>query len=312
MRWSIYSIALASAFTLTPVAGGFAPACSQDFSITNPEEPANAGRRDLLRQLQNWWNVHAYYPRHASNNDEGGNVKLHLAILPDGRIWGVNAVDSSGSNSIDAAAAAAFTGGFVRPFPEGSPEADLDISVHYVLAHRHNEPMSTNYTPIVSKSAFTITNDPVKSPILTTMLQRTCTGKVVKEGIRNHPEYGGNYWAQAIFFRKPDNTPWVKFYEGGYPILSPVTEIGKTVQWTGRQEHLRGGLFSYTQYTVWPDGDNNLSGSLQLIFSNEAQSSQPLNRGGTVDFVCATETVPAITWSALSVTPGERPPGDPP
>ena len=238
----------------------------------------------MLRQLQNWWNVHAYYPRHASNNDEGGNVKLHLAILPDGRIWGVNAVDSSGSNSIDAAAAAAFTGGFVRPFPEGSPEADLDISVHYVLAHRHNEPVSTSYTPVLSKSAFTITNDPVKSPILTTMLQRTCTGKVVKEGIRNHPEYGGNYWRKLFSSASLITHHGSSFMKGAIPILSPVTEIGKTVQWTGRQEHLRSGLFSYTNT---PCG---LMATIILVVVCNLFSLMKLkvvnlsNRGGTVDF----------------------------
>ena len=67
---------------------------AEDFSITNPEEPADAGRRDLMRQLQAWWDVHGYYPRHASNNDEGGTVKLHLLIYPDGRIWSVDVTRS--------------------------------------------------------------------------------------------------------------------------------------------------------------------------------------------------------------------------
>jgi hypothetical protein len=128
-----------------------------------------------------------------------------------------------------------FRGGFVRPFPEGEPKADIDISLHYVLAHRHDQPVAAGYTPVLSKGPFTIMNDPVKSPILDTMLQRTCTGTEVKGGITNHPEYGMRSWAQAIFFRKPDGTPWVKFYERGHPSLSPVTEVGKMVQWTGRK-----------------------------------------------------------------------------
>ena len=97
MRLSLASSALAAAFVLTPVAAGYAPALCQDFSITNPAEPANAWRRDMMRQLQAWWDVHAYYPRHASNKDQGGTVKLHLVILPDGRIWMVDVVDSSES-----------------------------------------------------------------------------------------------------------------------------------------------------------------------------------------------------------------------
>ena len=67
-----------------------------------------------MRQLQAWWDVHAYYPRHASNNDEGGTVKVHLAIRPDGRILTVNMVASSGSRSLDAAGVAVFRDVFVR------------------------------------------------------------------------------------------------------------------------------------------------------------------------------------------------------
>lgn len=312
MRLSVASAALAAAFVLTPVAAGYAPALSQDFSITNPVEPANAGRRDLMRQLQAWWDVHAYYPRRASQSDEGGTVKLHLMIRPDGNIWMVDVVESSGSRSLDTAGSSAFRGGFVRPFPAGAPEANIDISLHYVLAHRHDQPVAAGYTPVLSKSPFTITNDPVKSPILDTMLQRTCTGTVVKQGIRNHPNYGVRYWVQAVFFRKPDGTPWVKFYEGGYPILAPVIEVGKLVQWTGRAERLSQGMSRFTQYTVWPDGDNNLSGNIEIFNPTDARYTQDINRGGTVDFSCATEVVPAITWSAWSVTPGESPPGDPP
>jgi TonB family protein len=129
MRLSIASSALAAALVLTPVAAGYAPAFSQDFSITNEVEQGNAARRDLMRQLQAWWELHAYYPRHASNNDEGGTVKVHLVVLPDGRIWMINVVGSSGSRSLDSVGSAVFRDGFVRPFPAGEPQADIDISL---------------------------------------------------------------------------------------------------------------------------------------------------------------------------------------
>ena len=158
MRLSVASAAVAAGFVLTPVAAGYAPALSQDFSITNQLEPANAGRRDVMRQLQAWWDTHAYYPRHASQNDEAGTVKVHLVIHPDGRIWMVDVVESSGSPSLDTAGSSAFRGGFVRPFPEGAPQADIDISLHYVLAHRHDQPAAAGYTQVLPKSPFTITN----------------------------------------------------------------------------------------------------------------------------------------------------------
>jgi TonB family protein len=314
MRVSVASSALAAAFVLTPVAAGYAPALCQDFSITNQVAPANPARRDLMRQLQAWWDVHAYYPRHASNSDEGGTVKVHLVILPDGRIWTFNVVESSGSRSLDSAGSSVFRGGFVRPFPEGEPKADIDISLHYVLAHRHDQPEAAGYTPVLSKSPFTIMNDPVKSPILDTMLQRTCTGTVVRNGIANHPGYGMRIWAQAIFFRKPDGTPWVKFYEGGYPSLAPVTEVGKMLQWTGRAEQRgarRDGV-DWVQYTVWPDGDNHLSGAIGSKVIDNSGVPYNQNIGGPVDLTCATEVLPAITWNDRLANTMDTPPGDPP
>ncbi len=54
MRLSVASAALAAAFVLTPMVAGYAFALSQDFSITNEEQPADASRGDLMRQLQAW------------------------------------------------------------------------------------------------------------------------------------------------------------------------------------------------------------------------------------------------------------------
>jgi TonB family protein len=310
MRLSVASSALAAVFVLTPVAAGHAPALCQDFSITNQVEPANAWRRDMMRQLQAWWDAHAYYPRHASNRDEGGTVKVHLVILPDGNIFTINVVESSGSRSLDGAGSAVFRGAFVRPFPEGEPRADIDISLHYVLAHRHDQPVAAGYTPVSSKSPFTIMNDPVKSPILETMLQRTCTGTVTRNGIANHPVYGMRSTAQAIFFRKPDGTPWVKFYVWGYPSLSPVTEVGKMVQWT-TQEHW-GKNNPFVHYTVWPDGDNHLSGAVGSLVIDKTGVAYSNNIGGPVDLACATEVLPVVPWNDLFAQTLIAPPGDPP
>ena len=299
MRLSIASYALAAAFVVTPVAAGYAPALCQDFSITNQVEPAIAGHPDLMRQLQAWWDAHAFYPRHASNNDEGGTVKVHLVILSDGRIWMVDVMGSSGSHSLDTAGSSVFRGGFVRPFPEGESQADagVDISLHYVLAHRHDQPVAVGYTPVAPKSPFTVTNDPDKSPVLETMLQRTCTGTIVLGGIPNHPVYGMRSWAEAIFFRKPDGTPWVKFYERGFPSLSPVTEVGKMLTWTGRMITPPGGTGHWFQYTVWPDGDNHIRGAIALLLVRTGVAYIATGGGSSVDLTCATETLPTITWN---------------
>jgi TonB family protein len=299
MRLTVASSALAAAFVLTPVAAGFAPASGQDFSITNQEAPATPARRELMRQLQAWWDAHAYYPRHASNGDESGTVKVHLAILPDGKVWTIDRVQGSGSATLDAAGEAVFRGASVRPFPAGEPKADVEISLHYVLAHRHDQPAVAGYAPVPDRSPFTITNDPVKSPVLDTMLQRVCTGTMVFGGIANEPIYGSRHWAQAIFFRKPDGTPWVKFWEQGHQTLAPVTEVGKMVTWTGR---VNGPLkeASWHQYTVWADGDNHLSGAIGGRMASA--SGVPFNAnlsGNSLDLTCATEVLPAVTWNNL-------------
>ena len=203
----------------------------------------------------------------------------------------------------------------MRPFPEGAPKADIDISLHYVLAHRHDQPVAAGYMPVLSKSPFTIMNDPVKSPVLDTMLQRTCTGTEVRGGIRNHTSYGERSAAQAIFFRKPDGTPWVKLSERGYPSLSPVTEVGKMVTWTGRKEQNGGGqgYEQWLQYTAWPDGDNHLHGAIGTIQSKSGVAFITTGGGSTIDLTCSNEVLPTVTWNDLIAQTFASPtPIDPP
>jgi TonB family protein len=298
MRLSVASSALAAVVVLAPLAAVFAPAQAQDFSITNQPEPANPGHRDLVRELQAWWDTHAYYPRHAADNNDSGTVRLHLAIRPDGKVWTIDMVKSSRSDSLDAAAAAVFRGATVQPFPAGEPNAEINLTLHYVLTHRDDQPAAASYTSGSPRGPFTITNEPVKSPILDTMLQRVCTGTITLGGVPDHPLYGMHSWAQAIFFRKPDGTPWVEFYERGAPSLSPVTQIGKMLTWTGREEHLGRNGDAWHQYTVWPDGENHLSGAIGGRGINAFGIPYNTNlAGNSVDLTCATQPLPTVTWN---------------
>jgi TonB family protein len=312
MRLPLLPIALAAAWLVAPAAAGYAPARSQDFSITNPVAPGDPAHRDVMRQLQAWWDVHAYYPRHASNDDEQGTVKIHLTIQPDGKIWILNLVESSGSRALDAAALVAFRGGFVHKFPDGDPPANIDLALHYVLAHRHDQPMPADFTPVSSNSPFTIMNDPVKSPILETMLKRTCTGTVVRQGSLVRPWQGRRSAAQAIFFRKPDGTPWVEFYSEGQSSISPVTVIGKMVQWVGPEEHDNRGRIFWTTWTVWPDGPNHLSGAEGSPIMNNLGAAYSTGLGGPVDLTCAAEILPAVAWNDWYAQTMVTTPGDPP
>jgi TonB family protein len=307
MRIFVASAALCVAFVLMPAAAGYTPAWSEDFSITNPEVPVDGSRADVMRQLQAWWDVHGYYPRHASLNDEGGTVGIRLDIRPDGRIRSVQVARGSGSQSLDAAALRTFTGGFIRPFPEGVPGTELDISLHYVLAHRHDQPVPVGYKPMPLKAAFSIANDPVKPPLLEKMLQKTCTGTIVTSGIQNHPLYGIRYYgSKLVFFRQPDGTPWVEFHEGGRMSISPVVEVGKLVSWRGPTSARAMGPGSVFYYTAWLEGDNKLTGSV-----SRDNALNPNAGEGTIDFTCAQEVVPQIEWNARYVPLVNPAPGDP-
>jgi TonB family protein len=259
-----------------------------------------------MRQLQAWWDVHGYYPRHASLNDEGGTVGIRLDIRPDGRIRSVQVARGSGSQSLDAAALRTFTGGFIRPFPEGLPGTELDISLNYVLAHRHDQPVPVGYKPVAQKIPFTIENDPVKPPLLEKMLQKTCTGMIVTQGVLNHPIYGIRYYgSKLVFFRRPDGTPWVEFHEGGHMSISPVVEVGKLVSWRGPTSG-KSGAGAVWYYTAWLEGNNKLKGTISSSVGGNTNYD-----AGTIDFGCAEEVVPQIEWNAWYVPRWDPPAGDP-
>jgi hypothetical protein len=73
-----------------------------------------------------------------------------------------------------------------------------------------------------------------------------------------------------------------------------------------------GGVFYYLQYTVWPDGDNHLSGTVGNSFTDKFGVPYNQNEGGPFDLTCETDVLPAITWNDLFAQTTVTPPGDPP
>ena len=115
----------------------------------------------------------------------------------------------------------------------------------------------TGYAAEPSKPPFTVTNDPVHGTVVDTVQQRTCTGTAAQPW--PGPD-GSPYRVQAIFYRKPDGTPWIRFsWQGKGPLDIPVIELGVSAQWNTPPLH-RGASWWWTHYDVWPDGDNRLSG----------------------------------------------------
>jgi hypothetical protein len=117
-------------------------------------------------------------------------------------------------------------------------------------------PVVSGYAPALSKSPFTIMNDPVGETVVDTMQQRICTGTVV-------PDWEPTFPVRAIFYRKPDRTTWVNFYYNGIgPGEFPVDVLGVSAQWRGYAPRPSPAFnkMERPSYAVWPDGDNGLSG----------------------------------------------------
>jgi protein TonB len=86
-----------------------------------------------MGKLKQWWDQHSFYPKEASQNNQGGAVKVHIVIAPDGQVTSIQVVQGSGLSALDAAAAAVFRNARLPPFPPGTPAppADVVVTLHY-------------------------------------------------------------------------------------------------------------------------------------------------------------------------------------
>ena len=86
-----------------------------------------------MGKLKQWWDQHSFYPKEASQTNEGGNVRVHIVIAPDGQVTTIEVVQGSGLSVLDAAAVAVFRNAQLPPFPPGTPAqpADVVVTLHY-------------------------------------------------------------------------------------------------------------------------------------------------------------------------------------
>lgn len=86
-----------------------------------------------MGKLKQWWDQRSFYPKEASQTNEGGNVKVHILIAPDGQVTSIEVVQGSGSSVLDAAALAVFRNAHLPPLPAGTPAqpADVVVTLHY-------------------------------------------------------------------------------------------------------------------------------------------------------------------------------------
>jgi protein TonB len=113
-------------------AGGGAPGQAAD--AQNAASRASSANNAVAwgGKLGQWWEQHRFYPKEASQTDEGGTVKIHIFIAPDGHVTSVEMVQGSGSGAIDAAAVAVFRDAHLPPFPPGTTtQPDAVVTLHY-------------------------------------------------------------------------------------------------------------------------------------------------------------------------------------
>ena len=101
-------------------------------NATSRASDANNGAA-WMGKLKQWWDQHSFYPKEASQTNEGGNVKVHIVIAPDGKVTSIEVVQGSGLSVLDAAAVAVFRNAHLPPFPPGAPAqpADVVLTLHY-------------------------------------------------------------------------------------------------------------------------------------------------------------------------------------
>ncbi len=284
MRSTLAAAALAVAFVLAPVAAGCAPALAQDFSITNPEpsvrvEGAALGP-DWIRQLQAWWDKHAFYPGEAAQKNVSGTVKVHIVVQPDGEVSTIH-IEGPKSKYLNNAAYQAFSDAHLHPFPPGTPapKADVYITLHYVLTHG-----DVATAAAVSKRPFTVTDKPVEASNASSLLPKTCTGRLVADSATGEIDswYGRHEWARAIFYHTPDGKPRVKFWTAWGSNDVAVNETDGSAGWLGQLQKKAGFGFVQQRFSLWPAGADHVGGSVVEIFGGATLD-------GAIELTCAPE-----------------------
>jgi TonB family protein len=86
-----------------------------------------------MGKLKQVWDRNSFYPKDASQTNEGGDVKLRIQIAADGKVVSVDVMQGSGSSVLDRAAVEVFRGAQLPPLPPGTAAqpADVVVTVHY-------------------------------------------------------------------------------------------------------------------------------------------------------------------------------------
>ena len=90
---------------------------------------------DWLNLVSAWWQRHSYYPPQAGQNNEDGDVTLHMHVDHDGRVSALELIGRSGSQWLDMGALSIFRDAHLPPLPPDMPEAQIPfhVTIHYLI-----------------------------------------------------------------------------------------------------------------------------------------------------------------------------------
>ncbi len=154
-------------------------------------------------------------------------------------------------------------------FPEGEPKADIDLSLHYVLAHRHDQPVAAGYTPRGVQKP--LHHNERSGPSRLSRLRQCCKGPAPERS----PGMGYQITPCTECVLGPRQSSFASlmarhgssFMRGAIPAhLSGNRSRQDGCSGPVRLEHHDKWTPSYTQYTAWSDGDNHLSGAGGSLF----------------------------------------------
>ena len=230
---------------------------------------------DWIKQLQAWWDLHAFYPGEAVQKSVSGTVEVHFVVRPDGEVTTIHVEGGSGSKFLNNAAYVAFRDAHLHPFPPGTPapKADVYVTLHYVLTQGQD-------VAALAKRPFTVTNKPVQATAAATMQQKICSGVLVLDSAFGELDSwrGRRQWAKAVFYRTPEGKPRLKFstnYVGSVDVA--VSEYDGSAGWMGPQEK-KGGTYVQLRFALWPAGPDHVGGSVVDVYRPAED--------GAIDLVC--------------------------
>jgi TonB family protein len=234
---------------------------------------------DWIKQLQAWWDKHAFFPGEEVQKNLSATVKVHFVVRLDGEVSTAHIEEGSASKIFNNAAYVTFRDAHLHPFPPGTPapKADVYVTLHYVLTHGEAAAAAA-----VSKRPFTVTDKPVQVANASSLQQKTCSGVLVMHTSSGELDSWRGYrqWARAIFYRTPDGKPRVKFWTSWGSNDVAVNDSDGSAGWLGVEQ--KGTWISVRpRYALWPAGADHVGGSVVDIHNSSLD--------GAIDLICASE-----------------------